>query len=101
MCIIRSKCPGVWVGIRANTDSTAALVDLLVSEGVAPAKMKMMAFTDSDHSINYNGGDEWLYRYLSERLLDEVRREEGVGETHQWGKREVVEYQRGQVIQRL
>ena len=54
--------------------------------------MKMMAFTDSDHSINYNGADEWIYRYLSERLLDQVRREQGMGETHQWGKREAVEW---------
>ena len=76
------------------TYSTAALVDLLVGEGVSPAKMKMMAFTDSDHSINYNGANEWIYRYLSERLLDEVNRKEGggEGEVHQWGRREVVEW---------
>lgn len=67
-------------------------MDLLVAEGVSPAKMKMMAFTDSDHSINYNGADEWIYRYLSERLLDEVQREAGAAETHQWGKREVLEW---------
>ena len=40
-----------------NNPSSAALVDLLVSSGVSPSKMKMMAFTDSDHSINYNGAE--------------------------------------------
>ena len=66
----------------------AALVDLLVGGGVSPSKMKMFAFTDSDHSINYNKAGLYLYRFLTERLYDEVKRD--VGEerlVHQWSRR--------------
>jgi dipeptidyl-peptidase 4 len=71
---------------NVHYQNTAALVDLLVGEGISPQKMDMMAFTDSDHSINYNNADLYIYRYLSERLLDEVRRG-GKEDVHQWSKR--------------
>ncbi|KAK7425891.1 Dipeptidyl peptidase 4 [Neonectria magnoliae] len=69
---------------------TAALVDLLVGGGVSPEKMKMFAFTDSDHSINYNGANVYIYKYLTARLYDEVKRVSKETElTHQWGRRRI------------
>ncbi|KAF9765369.1 hypothetical protein IL306_002340 [Fusarium sp. DS 682] len=69
---------------------TAAMVDLLVGAGVSPEKMKMFAFTDSDHSIVYNGASPWIYKYLTARLYDEVKRQpKAKALTHQWNKRRV------------
>ena len=65
----------------------AALVDLLVGGGVSPEKMEMFAFTDSDHSINYDGADVYIYKYLTEKLWDEVQREVGEKSAHQWSKK--------------
>ncbi|KPM44158.1 putative dipeptidyl peptidase 4 [Neonectria ditissima] len=72
---------------------TAALVDLLVGGGVSPEKMKMFAFTDSDHSINYNGADVYIYKYLTARLYDEVKRVPKESElTHQWNRRQIFDH---------
>ena len=69
---------------------TAAMVDLLVGAGVSPEKMKMFAFTDSDHGIYYNGADVYIYKYLTERLFDEVERKvDAESMVHQWSKRRV------------
>ena len=69
----------------------AALIDLLVGQGVSPEKMKMFAFTDSDHSIRSNNADLYIYKYLTERLYDEVRRKvDKESLVHQWSKRGVV-----------
>ncbi|KAL2687895.1 diacylglycerol pyrophosphate phosphatase [[Neocosmospora] mangrovei] len=68
----------------------AALIDLLVGEGVSPEKMKMFAFTDSDHSIVYNGASVYIYKYLTARLYDEVKREpKNKLLAHQWTKRRI------------
>lgn len=75
---------------NVHYQNTAALIDLLVGDGVSPEKMKMFAFTDSDHSINYNGANTWIYKYMTARLFDEVQRktqEEVL--VHQWSKRRV------------
>jgi dipeptidyl-peptidase-4 len=67
----------------------AALIDLLVGGGVSPKQMKMFAFTDSDHSINYNGAGVYIYKYLTARLYDEVKRVPKDKElTHQWNRRQ-------------
>lgn len=67
----------------------ASLVDFLLAEGVTPAKMRMFAFTDSTHSISYNGDSLYLYRFLTQRLYDEVKRKVGTEAlVHQWSKRE-------------
>ena len=55
---------------NVHFQNTAALVDLLVNEGVSPTKMEMVAFTDSDHSIRYGGANGWLYRFLTRRLWE-------------------------------
>jgi dipeptidyl-peptidase 4 len=66
----------------------AAMLDLLVAQGVPPEKMHMFAFTDSDHSINYNGADVWIRKFLTERLFDEKKRKvNGDRLVHQWSKR--------------
>ncbi|KAK5938665.1 Dipeptidyl peptidase 4 [Knufia obscura] len=68
----------------------AALVDLLVGEGVSPSKFEMYAFTDSDHSIVYNNANEFLYRYLTGELYTEKNRVAATEPlVHQWGKKEV------------
>ncbi|GKU19109.1 unnamed protein product [Fusarium langsethiae] len=68
----------------------AAMIDLLVGSGVSPEKMKMFAFTDSDHSIVYNGASVWIYKYLTARLYDEVKRQpKAKALSHQWNKRRI------------
>jgi len=73
---------------------TAALVDLLVGDGVSPEKMSWRAYTDSDHSITYNGANVDLYKYLSGLLYDEKQREAGLVQQHEWSKRSVVDFKR-------
>lgn len=75
---------------NVHYQNTAALYDLLVGEGVSPQVMEMMAFTDSDHRINFDGANAWLYRYLAKRLWEERQRKEDLQQVimrHQWGKR--------------
>ncbi|KAL4893823.1 putative dipeptidyl peptidase 4 [Aspergillus ambiguus] len=70
---------------NVHFQNSAALVDLLVGEGISPERMAVQWFTDSDHSIRYNGGRVFLYKQLAKRLYDEKhRRREG---QHQWIKR--------------
>ncbi|KAM5345946.1 hypothetical protein ACJ41O_011807 [Fusarium nematophilum] len=73
---------------NVHYQQTAVLVDLLVGEGVSPEQMKMFAFTDSDHSINYHGAGAYIYKYLTARLYDEVKREPKKALAHQWSRRE-------------
>lgn len=69
---------------NVHYQNMAALVDLLVSQGVTPTKFDMMAFTDSDHSIAYNGANEWLYRFLPGQLYEEKNRSPADTLIHQW-----------------
>jgi dipeptidyl-peptidase-4 len=75
-----------------TTTCTAALVDLLVGDGVSPEKMSWRAYTDSDHSIAYHGANVDLYKYLSGLLYKEKQRESGLVEQHGWSKREVINF---------
>lgn len=76
---------------NVHYQNSAALVDLLVGGGVGPQKMEMVAFTDSDHGIVYNGARAWIYRFLTGRLWEERERESGgLVVQHQWSRREVV-----------
>lgn len=71
---------------NVHYQNTAALIDLLVGAGVPPQKMEWRAFTDSDHSIRYNGANTYLYKYLTSLLYRErLRNEEAL--THQWSRR--------------
>lgn len=72
---------------NVHYQNAAALVDLLVGAGVSPSKFKMMAFTDSDHSISYNGATAYIYKFLTARLWDELQRQPGKGMVHQWTRR--------------
>ncbi|KAI1341066.1 dipeptidyl peptidase IV N-terminal region-domain-containing protein [Xylariaceae sp. FL0016] len=71
---------------NVHYQNTAALVDLLVGAGVPPVQMQWRTFTDSDHSINYNGANTYLYKFMTELLYGEKNR---VGENlvHQWTRR--------------
>ncbi|KEF63347.1 dipeptidyl-peptidase 4 [Exophiala aquamarina CBS 119918] len=75
---------------NVHYQNTAALIDLLVAEGVTSENMDMFAFTDSDHSINYNGATTYIYKYLSKLLWEEVQRVPAESLAHQWSKRKVV-----------
>ncbi|UNI18125.1 Dipeptidyl-peptidase IV [Purpureocillium takamizusanense] len=76
---------------NVHFQNAAALVDVLVGGGVSPDKFRMMAFTDSDHGISYNGATAFLYKFLTARLWDEVQRKSGKGLVHQWSKKTVVD----------
>ncbi|RAK82546.1 prolyl dipeptidyl peptidase DppIV [Aspergillus fijiensis CBS 313.89] len=73
---------------NVHFQNSAALVDLLVGDGVSPEKVQVQWFTDSDHNINYHGGNVFLYKQLAGRLFAEkMRGEEGV--RHGWSRRGV------------
>lgn len=76
---------------NVHYQNTAALVDLLVGEGVTSEKMDMVAFTDSAHSINYHGATTYIYKYLSKLLFDEAHRVLDEDLVHQWSKRRVAD----------
>ncbi|TQV93634.1 dipeptidyl-peptidase IV [Cordyceps javanica] len=71
---------------NVHYQNTAALVDLLVGSKVSPAKLKVVPFTDSTHSISYNQASTYLYKFLTARLWDEVQRKDH-GLVHQWSRR--------------
>jgi dipeptidyl-peptidase-4 len=54
--------------------------------------MSWRDYTDSDHSIVYNGANIDLYKYLSGLLYKEKQREVGFVEQHGWSKRDVVDF---------
>ncbi|KAF3906351.1 Seprase [Dactylellina cionopaga] len=75
---------------NVHYQNAAALIDVLVGQGVSPQKMNMFAFTDSDHGISYNGAYTFLYKYLTEKLFEEKKRVVGFeGIKHQWSKKSV------------
>ncbi|KAK5996817.1 Dipeptidyl peptidase 4 [Cladobotryum mycophilum] len=74
---------------NVHYQNAAALVDLLMGDGVSPKKFKMMAFTDSDHSISYHGGNEFIYKFLTGQLWKEVQRVPGKKLMHQWYRKSV------------
>ncbi|KAL2760410.1 hypothetical protein ACRALDRAFT_1059774 [Sodiomyces alcalophilus JCM 7366] len=67
----------------------AALVDLLVGAGVSPSKLNFHAYTDSDHSIVYNGASTFIYKEMTSLLYREKTREPEALK-HQWNKRREV-----------
>ncbi|KAI1174683.1 dipeptidyl peptidase IV N-terminal region-domain-containing protein [Nemania sp. FL0916] len=71
---------------NVHYQNTAALIDLLVGAGVPPSKMQWRSYTDSDHSINYNGAYAYLFKELTQLLFQEKRRGEDVV-THQWTRK--------------
>lgn len=68
----------------------AVLADLLVAKGVSPDKFQMVAFTDSDHGISFHGASEWIYKFLTAKLWEEVERK-GDAFVHQWSRRGVLD----------
>ncbi|KAK6441329.1 Dipeptidyl peptidase 4 [Oleoguttula sp. CCFEE 5521] len=76
---------------NVHYQNSAALLDLLVGDGVSPEKLEWAAFTDSDHSIAYHGAGQWLYKFLTKRLHEEKHRVIGDRLVHQWSRRGEVE----------
>lgn len=75
---------------NVHFQNSAALVDLLVGAGVSPERMGVQWFTDSDHSIRYNGATQFLYKQLTKKLYEEKNRKGDLGGGHQWSKRGAV-----------
>ena len=75
---------------NVHFQNAAALVDALMGGGVTPEKMAAQFFTDSDHSIVYNGGSAFLYRQLSKLVFEEKHRKGNTKEKHQWSRRGAV-----------
>ncbi|KAJ6263347.1 Seprase [Drechslerella dactyloides] len=78
---------------NVHYQNAASLLNFLVREGVSPQKMRMFAFTDSDHGISYDGAYPWLYKYLTGQLFEEKKRVvDGAeaGLVHQWSKKNLV-----------
>ncbi|KAI0141222.1 dipeptidyl peptidase IV N-terminal region-domain-containing protein [Xylariaceae sp. FL1272] len=71
---------------NVHYQNSAAMLDLLVGAGVSPAKFDWRAFTDSDHSINYNGATTYLRKHLTAMLFKEKTRVEQEM-VHQWSKK--------------
>lgn len=70
---------------NVHFQNSAALVDLLVGGGVSPEKMAVQWFTDSDHSIVYNGANAFLYKQLTRFLF--AQKSPAPAVQHQWSKR--------------
>jgi dipeptidyl aminopeptidase/acylaminoacyl peptidase len=64
----------------------AVLGELLMGAGVSPERLEVTWFTDSDHSIRYNGQNAFVYKQLSKKLFEEKKRVEEKG-AHQWSRR--------------
>ena len=59
------------------------MIFLLVGDAVSHEKLHTFSFTDSDHLINYNGANVWIYKYMAEQLYEEVKRNpDGKSLTH-------------------
>ncbi|GAB1320006.1 Dipeptidyl peptidase 4 [Madurella fahalii] len=71
---------------NVHFQNAAALGDLLMGAGVGPERLEVTWFTDSDHSIRYNGQNAFVYKQLSKKLFEEKRRAEEKG-GHQWSRR--------------
>lgn len=73
---------------NVHFQNCAALVSMLIGSGVSPQKMQVQWFTDSDHTIEYNGGGDFLYKQLTKKLYDtkikDLTKEIPI---HQWNKK--------------
>lgn len=72
---------------NVHPQHSRVVIDNLVGDGMLPSKLKTFEFTDSDHGIKYHGATRFLYRFLTERLWDELQRSDKV---HQWSQAEPV-----------
>ena len=72
---------------NVHFQNSAALIDLLVGQRVSPEKLQVQWFTDSDHSIDYDHGKEFLYRQLSRKIYEEKNRKGDTKGAHQWSRR--------------
>ena len=72
---------------NVHYQNSAALIDLLVGAGLDADKADWRAFTDSDHSIDYNNANLYLYKFLSMHLYEEKQRKPGMMQQHEWTKR--------------
>jgi dipeptidyl-peptidase-4 len=72
---------------NVHFQNSAALVDTLVGGGVGPDKLQVQYFTDSDHSIGFNGANRFVYKQLAKRLFEEKMRATGGSQPqHQWSR---------------
>ncbi|KXJ88593.1 Alpha/Beta hydrolase protein [Microdochium bolleyi] len=72
---------------NVHYQNAAALIDTLVGAGVTAETVDWRSFTDSDHSIVYNGASSYLYKYMTGLLYEEKLRTKESALTHQWSKK--------------
>ncbi|ODA77301.1 hypothetical protein RJ55_06928 [Drechmeria coniospora] len=73
---------------NVHFQNTAALVDVLIGDGLSSDRLRMMAFPDSDHTIAHHGAWVYLHKFFTARLWDELQRTSDARKTHQWSKKE-------------
>ncbi|KAJ1328044.1 dipeptidyl aminopeptidase B [Microdochium nivale] len=78
---------------NVHYQNAAALIDLLVGAGVTAETVDWRSFTDSDHSIVYNGASNYLYKYMTSQLYEEKQRTKEGALTHQWSKKSEHQHQ--------
>ena len=79
---------------NVHFQNAAVMLDLLMGAGVSPEKLRAQWFTDSDHSIRYNGATTFLYKQLTDAIFEEKEREIGGdagngAKKHQWSRRDL------------
>lgn len=73
---------------NVHFQNTAAMLDLLVGEGVSPQKLRMGILTDSDHALVYNGANTFVNKFYAGLVAEELEREdEEEVLVHQWSRR--------------
>ncbi len=77
---------------NVHFQNAAVMLDTLMGAGVSPEKLRAQWFTDSDHSIRYNGATTFLYKQLTAAIYEE--KERGEREVHQWSKRKTISVRR-------
>ncbi|KAH7027962.1 dipeptidyl peptidase IV N-terminal region-domain-containing protein [Microdochium trichocladiopsis] len=82
---------------NVHYQNAAALIDLLVGSGVTAETVDWRSFTDSDHSINYHGATNYLYKYMTSLLYEERLRTKEDALKHQWSKKSEGQHQWGEV----
>ncbi|KAL3420977.1 dipeptidyl-peptidase 4 [Phlyctema vagabunda] len=72
---------------NVHFQNSAVLVDTLTAGRVSPNKMHVQWFTDSDHSINFHGATQFVYKQMAQYLYAEKVRSEDEVLVHQFDKR--------------
>lgn len=73
---------------NVHPQNSKLIIDKFVGQKLPPSKFKMFEFTDSNHNINFNNAPAFHYKFLTERVWDELQRTDKKM-AHQWSKKTV------------